>query len=40
MLLSDKADVLRAMDHIDEIFLGNRCAACQRRDVCPDPIAP
>jgi hypothetical protein len=32
--------VLRAMDHIDEIFLGHQCVGCQRRDVCPDPIAP
>ncbi|MFZ4483254.1 MAG: phospholipase D-like domain-containing protein [Chthoniobacterales bacterium] len=40
VLVTDKADVLRAMDHMDEIFLGNHCAACQRRDVCPDPIAP
>ena len=39
VLTTVPADVNRAMAHIDDIFFGNRCAACQRRNVCPDPIA-
>lgn len=27
------------MDFIDALYLGDHCGRCQRRDVCPDPIA-
>ena len=27
------------MDFVDELYLGQPCAKCQRRDQCPDPIA-
>jgi len=27
------------VDFLDALYLGRRCSTCQRRDVCPDPIA-
>ncbi len=37
--LTDEADHIRGlMSWIDELYLGEPCQSCQRRDVCPDPI--
>ena len=39
-MLTDEPKHVRAlMAWIDELYLGERCHTCQRRDVCPDPIA-
>ena len=38
-LTDDPAHLRPLMDWIDALYLGDFCAACQRRDVCPDPIA-
>ena len=27
------------MNFVDSLYLGEPCATCQRRDICPDPIA-
>ncbi|MBL9116941.1 MAG: phosphatidylserine synthase [Verrucomicrobiaceae bacterium] len=38
-ILTDDTSIIQTlMDDIDELYLGNRCRQCQRRDVCPDPI--
>lgn len=38
--LTDEPDhVVPLMKWIDRLYLGEFCPACQRRDVCPDPIA-
>ena len=33
------AHVEPLMEFIDSLYLGQRCATCRRRDLCPDPIA-
>ena len=39
-ILTDEAEHIRPlMAWIDELYLGEPCHTCQRRDVCPDPIA-
>lgn len=38
-LTDDPAAVGRLMEFIDELWMGNYCDHCGRRDVCPDPIA-
>ncbi|NNM30588.1 MAG: phosphatidylserine synthase, partial [Akkermansiaceae bacterium] len=39
-ILTDEAAHIRPlMNWIDELYLGEFCHACQRREVCPDPIA-
>ena len=38
-LLTDDPKHLHRLTHwIDTLYLGDHCALCQRRDVCPDPI--
>lgn len=39
MLTDERAHVRPLMAWIDSLYLGEPCAKCQRRDVCPDPIA-
>lgn len=39
ILTDDKPTVRRLMEEIDELYMGNHCLKCQRRHVCPDPIA-
>lgn len=37
--LTDEAKPIKElMTWIDELYLGEHCLKCQRRDVCPDPI--
>lgn len=39
-ILSDEPDIVSgAMEQFDQIWMGNMCDTCQRRDVCADPIA-
>jgi phosphatidylserine/phosphatidylglycerophosphate/cardiolipin synthase-like enzyme len=38
-LTSDAGHLREMMDWIDQLYLGEFCQKCQRRSVCPDPIA-
>ena len=39
-IITDDRDTIRElMSFLDSFFLGDNCLKCQRRDVCPDPIA-
>lgn len=39
MLTDERAHLGPLMAWIDALYLGEFCGSCQRRDVCPDPIA-
>ena len=39
MLTDDRGMINELMAELDELYLGNHCVGCGRRDVCPDPIA-
>lgn len=39
VLTDESALVQPLMDELDALWMGSYCAACQRRNVCPDPIA-
>jgi len=38
-LTDERKHIKGLMTWIDELYLGEPCHTCQRRDVCPDPIA-
>lgn len=38
ILTDDQGMIRELMDELDQLYLGNRCVECGRRDVCPDPI--
>ena len=39
-IFTDEPEIIEPlMDFIDELYLGQHCAGCGRREVCPDPIA-
>ena len=38
-LTTERPVIREIMEEYDRIFLGNACAKCQLRKVCPDPIA-
>ena len=38
IITNDPELVSGIMDQFDAVFAGMHCEACQRRDVCPDPI--
>ena len=38
IITRERASVSGIMDAFDAIFMGEHCAGCGRRDVCPDPI--
>ncbi len=38
-LTSEKKDLQKICEWIDTLYLGDLCAKCGRRSVCPDPIA-
>jgi len=39
-IVTDTPATVRAlMDEFDRLFIGERCVKCDRRDVCPGPIA-
>lgn len=37
-LFDDKSHIAQLMDWIDDLYLGQHCIDCQRREYCPDPI--
>lgn len=39
MLTDEPEHLNRLIDWVDALYLGDYCGRCQRRDVCPDPIA-
>ena len=39
ILTDDPVIVEKAMASFDNVWIGKHCKTCQRRDVCPDPIA-
>jgi phosphatidylserine/phosphatidylglycerophosphate/cardiolipin synthase-like enzyme len=39
VLTDDPNLVVRLMEELDTLWIGGHCGACQRRSVCPDPIA-
>ncbi len=39
-ILTDEPEMVeQAMNQFDDVWIGNHCKACKRRDYCPDPIA-
>ena len=38
-LTSDSGHIQEIMEWIDQLYLGDLCLKCQRRSICPDPIA-
>ena len=38
LLIDDGAQVAELMAFFDELYLGDHCVGCGRRDLCPDPI--
>ena len=38
VLTDDRGMIRELMEELDELYLGNHCIGCGRRDVCPDPI--
>ncbi|MCP5559679.1 MAG: phosphatidylserine synthase [Verrucomicrobiaceae bacterium] len=39
MVTEDRETIAQLMAFLDAFYLGDWCTKCQRRDVCPDPIA-
>ncbi|CAN5283024.1 hypothetical protein BH23VER1_BH23VER1_00910 [soil metagenome] len=39
LLTDDTTTIRRLMESLDALYLGQFCIKCQRRDVCPDPLA-
>jgi phosphatidylserine/phosphatidylglycerophosphate/cardiolipin synthase-like enzyme len=39
VVTEDRTTIRTLMEFLDAYFLGDHCLKCQRRDVCPDPIA-
>lgn len=39
VLTDDPAMIAALMAELDQLYLGNHCGNCGRREVCPDPIA-
>lgn len=37
--LEDRKSVIQLIEYYNAIFSGSRCGSCQRKNVCPDPIA-
>lgn len=39
-ILTDEPSIVdAAIEEFDKVWRGNECKKCQRRDICPDPIA-
>ena len=39
-ILTDDTEIVeQAMDQFDEVWMGEFCKTCKRREFCPDPIA-
>jgi phosphatidylserine/phosphatidylglycerophosphate/cardiolipin synthase-like enzyme len=39
VVTDDRETIRDLMSFLDAFYLGDHCVKCQRRDVCPDPIA-
>jgi len=39
VLTDDPVMVTGLMDELDRLWIGHHCLKCQRRDICPDPVA-
>lgn len=39
IVTEDRQMIAGLMEFLDAFYLGDHCLKCQRRDVCPDPIA-
>ena len=39
IVTEDRSMIAELMEFLDTFYLGDHCLKCQRRDVCPDPIA-
>jgi phosphatidylserine/phosphatidylglycerophosphate/cardiolipin synthase-like enzyme len=39
VVIDDRETIRDLMAFLDAFYLGDHCVKCQRRDVCPDPIA-
>jgi len=39
VVTEDRETIRELMTFLDAFYLGDHCVKCQRRDVCPDPIA-
>lgn len=39
MLTDEQEHIAPLLEWIDELYLGDHCLKCQRRSLCPDPIA-
>jgi phosphatidylserine/phosphatidylglycerophosphate/cardiolipin synthase-like enzyme len=39
MIVENPEHVRPLMDMFDNLFMGEHCPKCDRRDVCPDPLA-
>jgi len=37
-MFDTETDINALMAWIDELYLGNHCKSCKRREYCPDPI--
>jgi phosphatidylserine/phosphatidylglycerophosphate/cardiolipin synthase-like enzyme len=37
-ITDDAASIQTMMNELDSLYLGNYCRACQRRNVCPEPL--
>lgn len=37
-MFDDADDIARLMHWVDELYLGEHCKTCRRREYCPDPI--
>lgn len=39
IVTEDRETITQMMAFLDTFYLGDHCLKCQRRDVCPDPVA-
>jgi phosphatidylserine/phosphatidylglycerophosphate/cardiolipin synthase-like enzyme len=39
IVTEDKATLRGLMDFLDEFYTGSLCKVCDRRDLCPNPLA-
>jgi hypothetical protein len=37
-LFDDEIDIQKLVCWVDELYLGEYCQSCKRREYCPDPI--
>jgi phosphatidylserine/phosphatidylglycerophosphate/cardiolipin synthase-like enzyme len=37
-LFDDRDDIRKLVRWVDELYLGELCTTCKRREYCPDPI--